>query len=273
VNLPQTDIRFASLGNPRRVWAVSAIHGELEKLCAIHDAILERLQAGDRIVYLGNYTGYGIKSRETIDEILTFRRLALSQPGVLTTDLVYLRGRQEDMWQKLLQLQFTHKPELTLGTMLEQGLEATLESYGLSAHDGMRACKEGVLALSRWTTRIREALRKNPGHDLFLTQHRRAAYTMAESGRFPLLFVNAGIDPARTLTEQDDAFWWAGEEFSGITQAYAPFEKIIRGYDPHHEGVRLNCVTASLDGGSGFGGNLIAGRLDNAGRMLELLQA
>ncbi len=266
------DIRFTALGAPRRVWAVSAIHGELEKLYALHDAILERLQAGDRIVYLGNYTGYGIKSRDTVDEILTFRRLALSQPGVLPSDFVYLRGRQEDMWQKLLQLQFTNKPEITLGTMLAQGLDATLESYGLSAHDGMRACKEGVLALTRWTNKIREQIRKNPGHDLFLTQQKRAAYTTVD-GQHPLLFVNSGIDPMLPLEMQDDKLWWSGEEFSGITQAYAPFGKIIRGYDPNHEGVRINCVTASLDGGSGFGGELVAARMDGSGRMLELLQA
>ncbi len=267
-----TDIRFTALGAPRRVWAVSAIHGELERLYALHDAILERLQAGDRIVYLGNYTGYGTKSRETVDEILTFRRLALSQPGVLPTDIVYLRGAQEDMWQKLLQLQFVNKPEIAFTAMLEKGLAATLESYGLSAHDGIRSCKEGVLALTRWTGKIRDAIRRNPGHDIFLTHQRRAAYTI-ENGRYPLLFVHAGIDPQLPLEQQEERLWSSGEDFAAITQAYAPFEKVIRGYDPKHEGVRINCVTASLDGGSGFGGELVAARMDNGGRMLELLQA
>ncbi|MFA5592322.1 MAG: hypothetical protein WC989_03295 [Micavibrio sp.] len=268
----KTDIRFSSLGAPRRVWAVSAIHGELDRLYALHDAILERLQAGDRIVYLGNYTGYGVKSRETVDEIITFRRLALSQPGVLPTDIVYLRGTQEDMWQRLLQLQFTNKPELALTAMLAQGLDATLESYGLDAYEGMRACKEGVLALTRWAGKIRETIRANPGHETFLMQYKRAAYT-GENGHYPLLFVHAGINPALALDHQDDSFWTYGENFDSITQAYAPFGKVIRGYDPAHGGVRINCVTASLDGGSGFGGNLVAARMDGAGRMLELLQA
>lgn len=268
----KTDIRFSALGAPRRIWAVSAVHGELEKLYALHDAILERLQAGDRIVYLGNYTGYGAKSRETVDEILTFRRLALSQPGVLPSDIVYLRGRQEDLWQKLLQLQFTNKPEIAFTHMLGQGLKATLESYGLSADDGMRACKEGVLALTRWSGKIRAAIRQNPGHEIFLTQHRRAAYTSVDQ-RFPLLFVNSGIDPTLPIDSQNDRFWASGEDFNQITQAYAPFEKVIRGYDPTHNGIRINCVTASLDGGSGFGGDLVAARMDGGGRMLELLQA
>jgi len=267
-----TDIRFTPLGAPRRVWAVSAIHGELEKLYALHDAILERLQAGDRIVYLGNYTGYGAHSRETIDELLTFRRLALSQPGVIPSDFIYLRGRQEDMWQRLLQLQFTHKPEDTLGTMLQHGFRETLESYDINADDGMRACKEGVLALTRWTNKIRDALRKNPAHDILMTQYRRAAYTL-QDGRFPLLFVNAGIDPSKALEDQGDSLWWSGEDFNAITQAYAPFEKVIRGYDPANSGVRINCVTASLDGGCGFGGSLVAAGLNSNGKILELLEA
>ncbi len=266
------DIRFTSLGAPRRVWAVSAIHGELEKLYAMHDAILERLQAGDRIVYLGNYTGYGIKSRETVEEILTFRRLALSMPGMMASDIIYLRGNQEDMWHRLLQLQFSQNPAETLSILLQSGLEATLQSYGLHAHDGMRACKEGVLALTRWTGKIRAALKANPGHDLFLTQIRRAAYTMPD-GRFSLLFVHSGIDPARSLQEQGDNLWSSGDDFYNLTDPYAPFEKIIRGYDPAHSGVRINCVTASLDGGCGFGGSLVCAGMDSTGQMLELLEA
>lgn len=266
------DIRFADLGAPRRVWAVSSIHGELDRLYALHDAILPRLKPGDRIVYLGNYTGYGNKSCETVEELLTFRRLALCVPGMKPSDIVYLRGRQEDMWQKLFQIQFTQKPEDALAAMLQKGLAATLESYGITPHDGMRGCREGVLALTRWTGRIREQVRKNPGHDQFHMQTRRAAFTRAEA-RYPLLFVHAGVNPKQPLEQQGDHLWDSGEDFAAITEAYAPFEKIIRGYDPLRGGVRLNCVTASLDGGAGFGGNLVCAGMDFQGNLSELLHA
>lgn len=270
INSP--DMRFTGLGTPRRVWAISSIHGELEKLYALHDAVLERLQAGDRIIYLGNFTGYGQKSRETVDEILTFRRLALAQPGMMPSDIIYLRGRQEDMWQKLLQIQFANKPENSLQLMLDAGLAPTLESYGINADDGMRACKEGVLALTRWTMKIRAAICAHSAHDVFMRQHRRAAYT-AENGQYCALFVNAGLNPALKLEDQGESLWSAGEDFFQITKAYEPFEKVIRGYDPLHTGVRLNCVTASIDGGSGFGGNLVCAQLDYRGQIHELLQA
>jgi len=266
------DIRFTALGAPRRVWAVSAIHGELERLYAIHDALIERLRPGDRLVYLGNYTGYNKQSRETVDELVTFRRMALSIPGMHPSDIVYLRGRQEDLWQKLMQIQFAHKPEETLPDLLGNGLAATLESYGIDTHDGMRFAKEGVLALTRWTAKIREAVRRNPGHDNLMTQYRRAAFTGC-NGRLPLLFVHAGVDPSRRLEDQGDMLWTCGGEFTQITLPYAPYEKVIRGYDSLHEGVRLNCVTATLDGGSGFGGSLVCAGMDAYGEMLEVLEA
>ncbi len=266
------DKRFCDMGAPRRVWAVSAIHGELEKLYALHDAILDRLQAGDRIVYLGNYTGYGKQSLETVDEILTFRRLALSLPGMRPDDIIYLRGRQEDMWHKLTQLQFSNKPDHALQDMLDKGLAQTLESYDIDAAEGIRVSKEGVLSITRWTNKIREKTRALPGYDIWTTHYKRAAYT-TQDGRHPMLFVNAGIAPKMPLEQQGENFYWSGDDFVNITKAYQPFEKVIRGYDPTGAGVHINCVTATLDGGSGFGGNLVGAGMNPDGKILEILEA
>jgi len=266
------DVRFSSLGSPGRVWAVSSVHGEISRLLSLHDALLERITPGDRIVYLGNYTGYGTRSAEVVDELLTFRRLALSIPGMKAQDIVYLRGAQEDIWQRLLQIQFAHTPSETLLWMLGNGMGNALSSYGISRHDGLMAAKEGVMALTRWTASIRDTFRRRAGHDIFMTQHRRAAYTGVD-GRFPVRFVNAGIDAAKPLEHQGDNLFWHGESFNAIQDAYKPFEKVVRGFDPGHEGVRINCVTASLDGGCGFGGPLVCGGMRVDGEMFELLEA
>lgn len=260
------------MGAPNRIWAVSSIHADAERLTSLHDAVLERIQPGDRLIYLGNYTGYGTQSRATIDEILTFRRLVLSIQGMKTDDIIYLRGGQEEMWQKLTQLQFSPNPVDTLLWMMGNGMGNTMENYGISPHDGITAAREGVMSLTRWTGHIRDILRRNPGHDVFMNQYRRAAYT-AHDGRYPILFVNAGIDPQKTLENQDDNFWWAGDIFINIKDAYDPFEKVIRGFDPAHEGVRMNCVTASLDGGCGFGGSLVCAGMDMDGDIFELIEA
>ena len=69
----------------------------------LHDSIFHKISAGDRVVYLGNYTGYGAYSHETVDELLMFRRMILAKPGMKASDLVYLRGKQENLWQRLYQ--------------------------------------------------------------------------------------------------------------------------------------------------------------------------
>lgn len=267
-----TDPRFHAIQSPRNIWAFSAIHGENDRLTRLHDAVLERIRPGDRIIYLGNYTGYGRRSRETVDELLTFRRMVLAMPSVVPEDIVYLRGAQEEMWQKLTQLQFSQNPIDTLLWMLGSGMGSTMESYGINPHEGVTAAREGIMALTRWTNTIRDAVRWQPGHDVFMSQYRRAAYTILPDGRTPVLFVNAGLNPSYHLTEQNDNFWWDCDGFARMTDAYAPFEKVVRGFDPAHQGVRVNCVTASLDGGCGFGGPLVCAGMKADGEIFEILE-
>ena len=102
--------RFARLRAARRVWAIAVVDGEARRLAHLHDAISERFQVGDRVVYLGNYVGRGGVVFATVDELLDFRRRVLGRPGGAACDVVFLRGAQEEMWQKLLQLQFAPNP-------------------------------------------------------------------------------------------------------------------------------------------------------------------
>src|SRR5271165_6846706 len=97
---------FATLRAGTRIWAIPAIHGELEALSALHGALDVEFAVGDQLVYLGNYTGHGKAARETVDELLLFRRALLARPGMDPEHIVYLRGGQEEMWQKLAQVQF-----------------------------------------------------------------------------------------------------------------------------------------------------------------------
>lgn len=266
------DSRFSSLGTPGRVWAISAVHGDLDRLTRLHDGLYNQIQPGDRLVYLGNYVGYGTESAACVDEILMFRRLVLSIPGMLCSDLVYLRGQQEEMWQKLLQLQFAPDPSGALLWMLGNGLSNTLYSYGLSPHDGIEACRTGVMGLTKWTNAVRETVRRNPGHEAFGTHLLRAAYTN-ESTDYPMLFVHAGLDASKPLGDQGDTFWWASAEFETMESPYLPFQKVVRGFDPGHKGVHMNCINATIDGGCGFGGELVCAGFDSTGKVVDLLEA
>jgi serine/threonine protein phosphatase 1 len=260
--------KFAKLRACRRVWAVGAIHGEAGRLESLHRALWPRLKDGDRIVYLGNMIGRGSAIRQTVDSLLTFRRAMLSRPNTFVCDLVYLRGSQEEMWQKLLQLQFATDPRAVLAWMLDQGVGATLESYGGTVESAHREVSVGTLGLTRWTGGLREAMQRNPGHYQLFGALRRAAFTDDGS----LLFVNAGLDPTRPLEAQSDSFWWSGGAFSRMAGAYGGYRRVVRGFDPNHGGFAMTDYTATIDGGCGFDGPLLAACFTASGELVEQVE-
>ncbi len=264
---PPQDRKFVHLGRPERIWAIPAIHSDAARLIDLHDILLEHFSPGDRIVYLGNYIGYGPQTLETIDELLTFRRLILSVPGVQTNDITFLRGRQEEMLDKLLQLQFAPDPENVLLWMLGNGLSPVLQAYGLDHHTAFHAARKGVMGLTQWTNHVRQALRKHKGHEIFYTHLKQAAYTDEQ-----LLFVHAGLDADKPLTAQGDNFWWGTQSFKQIHMPYTPFQKVVRGFDPEHKGMYINGLTATLDDGCGFGGDLVCTAFDQNGDVFDTLQ-
>jgi len=261
---------LASLRQASRVWAVGAIHGELEKLEAVHDALAGQLEDDDRIVYLGNTIGYGPDSTGVIDELLRFRCWFLGRPPfVHPENFVCLRGAQEEMLQRLLQIQFAKDPEVVFRWMLERGLSATLQSYGADIDDACNRCKEGTLALTYWTSSVRERLRGHPGHDTFYSHLKQAAYR--DDGA--VLFVSAGLDTDKPITAQSDAFWWAARSFEDIDQPYRGFQRVVRGVDIEPRGIVRTPYTLSIDGGSGRGGTLLAVCLGPDGKVLATLEA
>lgn len=261
------DRRFAVLTEVSRVWAVGAVHAQLERLRAVHDELETRFELGDRLVYLGNYLGAG-DVVETLDEMTAFRRRLLV-PGMEAADIVYLRGVQEEMWHKLLQIQFATQPGEVLSWMLEQGIGATLAAYGGNSEEGLARFEDGVVAATRWTAELRTAMQSHPGHEDLLNEVKRAAYT--EGGE--LLFVHAGVDPGRPLTEQSDTFWWGSGYFADISQPFAGFKRVVRGFDRQKRGMIATDFTASIDGGCGFGGSLIAACFTLDGTICDRIEA
>src|SRR3546814_6462696 len=104
----------------RRVWAFSSIHGEVAALNRLHRAMIPRLEPGDCLVYLGNLIGRSTGATATLDSLLRFRSLFLARPDAFACDVVHLRGSQEEMWQKLLQLQFATDPRAVLQWLPDQ---------------------------------------------------------------------------------------------------------------------------------------------------------
>jgi hypothetical protein len=259
------------MGKPRRIWAVGAIHAAVDKLRIIHDEIGKLFRPGDRLIYLGNMLGYGGDAIGTINELLDFRRALIAMPGMLASDVVYLRGGQEELWSKLLQIQFAPNPVEVMNWMLKQGGEATLRAYRGNPQQGLSAARDGVMSMTRWTTLLRSEIRSHAGHEALFSALKRAAYT-GDGTNGTLLFVNAGLDTAKPLANQGDSFWWGGQGWANITRPYGIYQKVIRGFDPNHGGTAMTTHTLTLDGGCGFSGALMAACLTPEGEVIDIIE-
>jgi serine/threonine protein phosphatase 1 len=264
-----TTDKFARLRGARRIWAVAAIHGEAERLARLHDQIAARFADGDRIVYLGNYLGHGSAVTATVDELLDFRGRVLARPRTFACDVAFLRGAQEEMWQKLLQLQFAANPGEVLAWMVRAGIETTVQAYGADLQQGFAASRDGPRTITRWTSALRSAMNAAPGHTALFAALRHAAVTEDER----LLFVHAGVDPTRPLVSQGDAFWWGPAEILEFARPFGGFRRVIRGFDRDRRGLVERDFATSLDAGAGRGGLLLAAAFAGNGEVLELVQA
>ncbi len=271
--------KFTNIGAPRKIWTVAAINGQRAHLARIHDKILSGFQPGDRLVYTGNYlcAAQGADPRGVINDLLAFRRNLLARSGLLADDLIYLRGVQEELWTKLAQIQMAQNPRQIITWMQENHpeMDSLLQAYGSSLDGAGRVAREGILSLTRWSGALKAKLREHAGAEKFFTVLRRAAFTEQPAGydNDNILFVHAGINPGKSLIEQNDQFWWAHKNFSNMTAAYSPFRTVIRGSDPQNAGVKLGDITVSLDGGCGRGGDLVCAQLSPTGDVLDVFAA
>ena len=264
--------KFAELGAPRRIWAIAAIHGEIDRLGTLHDHIASRFSVRDRLVYLGNYLGVESRNNAAVfDEILAFRAALLSKTGMEPSDLIYLRGPAEEAWQRLLRLQFAPVPLQTLEKLLASGVEAYLKLYGVSINDTKSMARAGSVAITRWTNQLRSLQRSHAGHEALVCGMRRAAFAQAAPDQEKLLFVPAGFDPSRSLEDQGEALWWTPATFRVSGRAQTIYSRIVRGFDSVNSGVSLEEAAVTLDGGCGRGGPLMCGSFTAAGKLTEII--
>ena len=261
--------KFARLSGARRIWAIASINGAAQRLVRLHDTISNQFQEGDRVVYLGNYVGYGDAVLATIDELLNFRRRVLGRQHGFACDVAFLRGAQEEMWQKLLQLQFAPNPREVLQWMVSAGMEATVRAYSGDLRQGFAAARDGPLAITRWTGALRSVMNATPGHTALFSALRHAAFT-EEQG---VLFVHAAIDPSRPLAAQGDAFWWGRDDILELSGSFEGFQRIVRGIDREQRSFIEREFAVSLNGGAGTPGRLTAACFSARGEVLELIEA
>ncbi len=261
---------IANLGADNAIWAVSSPDGHVQRLNAIHEHIWREFKPGDKVIYLGNYLGNPDTpdNPDVIDSIILFSNALVCENLASHDDIICLRGLREDLWLKLLQLQFANQPQNVLTWLLQNGMEGVINHYGSTGEEGLSACRSGIIPLIRWTKRLAENMRQRTGHNLFYNCLKRAAATSVENNN--LLFVHCGLNPDRPLHAQDENFWWSADKFETIENGYENFNYIVRGYDPLGRGVLQTPATLSLNGDFARNRPVVCAKLSPAGDINSL---
>ena len=221
---------FVELKKSTKIWAIGSIHSNLKSFNSIKKFVLKNFEANDKLIFLGNIIGLGNSSKETLDSAINLRFQLMSKFKLKPESIVFLRGAQEEMFSKLLQLQLAPNPTEIVDWMFDHGVNKTLNSYGFSEEEVKSLASSGTIKISKWTSNLNKILQMNKGHIQYFLNLKHAAYSHTKK----ILFVNRGVDITRPLSAQSDCFWWGFQNFSKIQKPYKTFERIVRGYESMH---------------------------------------
>ena len=221
---------FIEINKSEKIWAIGSIHSNLKSFNSIKKFILENFKRNDKLIFLGNIIGLGDNSKETLTSVLDLRFNLMAKFKLKPEAIIFLRGAQEEMFSKLLQLQLAPNPREIVDWMFEHGVNKTLHSYGYSKDEVKNIASSGTIQISKWTSSLNKTLKMCPGHSKYFLNLKHAAYSHTKK----ILFVNRGVDITRPLSAQNDCFWWGFQNFSRIQEPYKTFIRIVRGYESKH---------------------------------------
>ena len=133
-----TDNKFQEFTNTDRIWAIGSLHSSIESFQSIKKYIFSNFKNGDKLIFLGNLIGYDNKSKEILTDVLSFRFNLMAKFNLDHEDIVFLRGAQEEMFSKLLQLQIAPNPREIIDWIFSHGVDQTLVSYDFD-HDQFKS--------------------------------------------------------------------------------------------------------------------------------------
>ena len=263
---------FVELKNTSRIWAVGSIHSNFQSFNSIKKYIVENFKQNDKLVFLGNVIGLGDSSKETISSIIDLRFVLMSKFKLKPSSIVFLRGAQEEMFSKILQLQIAPNPVEIINWMFSHGVEKTLESYGYSKDEVCNVASSGTVSISKWTAKLNKSILQNSGHKEYLLNLKHAAYSSSKK----ILFVNRGVDISRPLSAQNDCFWWGYQNFSQINKPYNSFLRIVRGYQSNNNNELENAknkVICTLFKQPLSNNKIYAGIFGENGQIIDLIES
>ena len=221
-----TDSKFQEFSNTDRIWAIGSLHSSIESFQSIKKYIFSNFTKHDKLIFLGNLIGYNNRSKEILTDVLSFRFDLMAKFKLNHEDIVFLRGAQEEMFSKLLQLQIAPNPREIIDWIFSHGVDQTLVSYNFDPDQFKNIATQGTIQINKLTSKLNKKISEIPGHKDFFSNLKHAAF----SESMEVLFVNRGVDLLRPLSAQNDCFWWGYQNFSLINKPYKTFRRIVRGY-------------------------------------------
>ncbi len=262
---------FVELKKSNKIWAIGSIHSNLKSFTSIKKFLLDNFEENDKLVFLGNVIGFRNNSKETLSSVIDLRFNLMSKFKLKPESIVFLRGAQEEMFSKLLQLQLAPNPNEIIEWMFDHGVNETIKSYGFSEYEVKNIASSGTISISKWTKTLNKALQNNPGHTEYFLNLKHAAYSYTKK----ILFVNRGVDVTRPLSAQNDCFWWGFHNFSSITRSYKTFSRIVRGYESEHlnqQEISKNNIVCTLFKQPLSNNSVLCGIFSENGEILDLLE-
>ncbi len=262
---------FVELKKSDKIWAIGSIHSNLKSFTSIKEFLLKNFEENDKLIFLGNVIGLGNNSKETLSSVIDLRFSLMSKFTLKPDSIVFLRGAQEEMFSKLLQLQLAPNPNEVIEWMFDHGVNETIKSYGFLEKEVKNIASSGTINITKWTTTLNKVLNKNPGHTQYFLNLKHAAYSNTKK----ILFVNRGVDITRPLSAQNDCFWWGFQNFSSINRPYKTFLRIVRGYESEHfnkKEISKNNVVCTLFKQPLSNKSVLCGIFSENGEILDLFE-
>ena len=263
---------FIEIAKSKKIWAIGSIHSRDIAFESIKKYLLKKFEKNDVLIFLGNIIGLGKESKKTLSSVLDLRINLMSKFYLDPEKIIFLRGAQEEMFLKLLQLQTAPNPNDIVKWMFEHGVDATIKSYGFNKEELLQISTQGTMPISKWTSRLNSSILSQPGHNQYFINLKHAAYTSTKK----ILFLNRGVDISRPLSAQSDCFWWGYQNFSNLNNPYNTFLRIVRGYkSTNNEEIKdvNKRIVCSLFNQPLDNPKILAGIFDNSGKILDIFES
>ncbi len=221
---------------------MGSLHSSIQSFQSIKKYILSNFKESDKLIFLGNIIGFRDQSKEIISAVLSLRFALMAKFNLDNEDIVFLRGAQEEMFSKLLQLQIAPNPSEIIEWIFSHGVDQTVISYNFKPDQFRDIALQGTIQINKLTAKLNKQIYETAGHKEFFSNLKHAAYSETKE----VLFVNRGVDLSRPLSAQNDCFWWGYQNFSLINKPYNTFKRIVRGYQSNQHNDLENSKNKTL---------------------------